>query len=350
MINSAIKPPVQIGIIGAGWVAGDRHIPAFKGNKLCDVSVVLDRNIDRAKETAKKYRIPRYISDLDSFLKEPLDAVSICTPPGEHGHLIEAAINAGKHVLVEKPMTLTSGEGKALAQMAKNLAVILCPAHSFLFSRSMLRAKSVIASGKAGRVRWATGIQLSSWRRRLPSWFDDLPGGLFFDEAPHFLYLMKYFLGELNVDQAWFHSGMIDSRPDERLEARLTGSRGNGQLTMWTGSPFSEWQFILFCSKAVLVLDLFRDILILLPPEKAHNAKDVLKLSANGTLQLWKEIGITGLRLFKKRLFFGHDHLVNMFLEAIIRGEESPVATDDGYEIVALFEKILNASSRKKDK
>jgi len=158
---------------------------------------------------------------------------------------------------------------------------------------------------------------------------------------------MRYFLGELRVKEAWHSTSETDSIPDERMEVRLNGIRGNGQLTMWTGSPFSEWLFILFCSHAVLVLDLFRDILIHLPPERAHKAQDVLKLSTRGTFELWRGISTSGLHLVGNRLLYGHDHLVRQFLKAVVTGGESPVTAQDGFEVVALIEEILNYTTGK---
>jgi len=342
-----VSTPVRVGIVGTGWVARERHIPAFKRDSRCTITTLFDPDYSRAELTARKFRIPRFVNRLDDFLKEPVDVVSICAPPGAHASLIEASIRAGKHVLVEKPMTLTSEEGKSLKILASEAGLLLCPVHNFLFSRSMRRAKSLLEAGKVGEVSWVMGVQLNSWRRRLPTWFNELPGGLFFDEAPHFLYLMRYFLGELSVEEVWHHASETDSLPDERMEVRLYGTRGSGQLTMWTGSPFSEWLFILFCSHAVLVLDLFRDILIHLPPERAHKAQDVLKFSVRGTLQLWREIGTAGLHFIGNRLLYGHDHLVRQFLEAVVTGGESPVTAQDGFEVVALIEEILNRTAGK---
>ena len=349
MTNSNIPtPPVRVGVVGAGWVATQRHIPAFNKDSRSSVVALLDRDRSHAESIARKFRIPRFFNQLEDFLQESLDVVSICTPPWTHASLAEAAIRAGKHVLVEKPMTLTSEEGKSLEILARKSGVLLCPAHNFLFSRSMQRAKSILEAGKAGVVSWVMGVQLSSWRRRLPTWLNELPSGLFFDEAPHLLYLMKHFLGELRVEQAWHSTTETDATlPDERIDARLCGIRGTGQLTMWTGSPFSEWLFILFCSNAVLVLDLFRDILIHLPPERAHKARDVLKFSSRGTLELWKEIGTSGLHFASNRLFYGHDYLVNRFLEAVVTGGEPPTTAQDGVEVVALIEDILNRTSGK---
>jgi len=348
MSKSNIPTPVRVGIIGTGWVARERHIPAFKRDSRCTVTVLFDQDYSQAESAARKFRIPRFVDRLDDFLQEPLDVVSICTPPWAHAPLIEASIRAGKHVLVEKPMTLTSEEGKSLEALARKSGLVLCPVHNFLFSRAIRRAKSLLEGGGAGVVSWAMGLQLSSWHRRLPTWFYKLPGGLFFDEVPHFLYLMRYFLGELRVEQAWHSTSELDSEfPSQRTEARLCGTHGTGHLTIWTGSPFSEWLFILFCSRAVLVIDLFRDTLIHLPPEQAHNAVDVLKFSARGTIELWREIGASGLRFAGNRLLYGHGRLVNRFLEAMVNGEEPPTTARDGFEVVALIEEILRCTSGK---
>ena len=337
----------RVGVVGGGWVATARHIPAFQRDGRATVEALFDRNRSKAESIAKRSRIPRCFDRLEEFLQEPLDIVSVCTPPKAHALLVEAALRASKHVLVEKPMTLTSEEGSSLEALAREVGVVLCPAHNFLFSRSMQRAESLLQKGEAGEVYWAMGVQLSSWRRRLPVWLDDLQGGLFFDEAPHLLYLMRHFLGDLRVEQAWRTSEGKDSPlKTERMEVRLQGVQGAGYLTMWFGAPFSEWLFILFCSRAVLVLDLFRDILIYSPPEQAHNAGDILTSSARGTLQLWRRIGTSGMRYVCGRLFYGHDLLIKRFLDAVINGNEPPVSPRDGWEVVALMEEILRRSSQ----
>jgi len=333
--------PVRVGVIGTGWVATSRHIPALRADRRASLEAVLDPNQEKSDATARRFGISGAFHDLDLFLAEPLDVVSICTPPTTHAELIRAALQAGKHVLVEKPMTMTSEEGRELETLADESGLIVCPTHNFLFSRSMLRAKSLLTSGKAGDVESAMGIQLSSWRRRLPTWFSSLPGGLFFDEAPHLLYLMRYALGDLSVESAWL--GSNDGPPrSERIEARLLGDRGNAYLTMWSGAPLSEWLLVLFCTRAVLVVDIFRDILINLPPEHGHGSRDVVGQVLRGTSQMWSGMWSSGMRLMRGTLLYGHDVLIRQFLDAVITGGPPPVTARDGYEVVALMEDILS--------
>ena len=331
------KPEIEVGIIGGGWVATARYLPAFKRDRRARVTALLDINEDVARRVAQRHHIAGVFTNAEDFLALPLDAVIITTPPATHAALIRAALNARKHVLVEKPMTLTATEGKELDLLAQSKGRLLCPAYSFLFSRSVVKADAVLRNGAAGEVRAALGLQMSSYRRRLPDWYPELPGGLAFDEAPHLLYLMQHFLGELNLEAAWRQGPDAEN---EITEARLSGERGVGYLNMWLGAPFSEWLFVLYCSRAVLVLDLFRDVLLVLPPETQHRGRDVLLASARASGRWWRGIFDSGWRSLGGRLLFGHDGLVKAFVSAVQDGTTSPVAAADGWRMVALMEQI----------
>ena len=190
------------------------------------------------------------------------------------------------------------------------------------------------------------GMQLSSARRRLPTWSDRLPGGLFFDEAPHLIYLMQHFLGQLEVEGAWMTRAKDSGPTPERMEVRFQGARGRGYLTMWFDAPLSEWLLVLACTRSVLIVDLFRDLLGRLPPERAHNARDVLGASFVSTLQLWKGIGVSGARMLGRRLLYGHDLLIRRFLDAVVDEGPPPVTPEDGWRVVALMEEALRQSSQ----
>ncbi|MEM1569323.1 MAG: Gfo/Idh/MocA family oxidoreductase, partial [Candidatus Bathyarchaeia archaeon] len=96
---------IKVGIIGCGGIASSTHVPNYL--KLPDVSVVACADIDvsRARDFAKKFNIPAFYGDYRDMLdKESLDAVSVCTPNVAHKEPSIAAMKAGAHVLVEKPM------------------------------------------------------------------------------------------------------------------------------------------------------------------------------------------------------------------------------------------------------
>ena len=334
---------IRIGIAGLGWVAVNRHLPVLKRDPRVEIAALVDPEPDRMADAGGRFGVRGRFERLDDFLAEPLDAVIVCTPPATHARVIEAALSAGRHVLAEKPVTLSAAEGEKLEALAAGSNLVLCPAHNFLFARSTRRAQELLASGRVGEVRWAMGVQMSSTRRRLPEWHARLPGGLFFDEAPHLLYLMRHFLGELEVEGAWSAKGGGTNRggATERIEARLQGELAPAYLVSWSAAPLSEWYLLLCCTRAVLAIDLFRDTLISLPPERAHNARDVVCSAAQRTIQLWAGIAATGVRTLSGRQFFGADELDRRFVDSVEGGSEPPVAAGDGRRVVDLIEQIL---------
>lgn len=338
--------PLKVGVVGLGWVARERHIPAFRKDPRVKLHAFMDPDRSKADSLAASQKVPMSFTALDDFLAAPLDIVSVCTPPDTHAAIIQAALNAGKHVFVEKPMTMTAGEGRDLETLASEKGVTLCPAHNFLFSRSMMRARALLGRGDLGKVQWVSATQLSSWRRRLPSWYQSLPGGLFFDEAPHILYLMRFFLGELKVEHSWRSlDSSFSPNPSERHEVRFKGQQAGGSLSVWFGAPVSEWLLTVYGSKGVLVIDLFRDISIFLPPEKAHNSSDVLGAGWTATREYWAGVASSGLGYITDRLYYGHDVLVRRLIDSLIDGGDPPVSAADGWKVIGLIEEILSGAS-----
>ena len=106
-----IKNKINFGIIGFGRYAENRLIPAFLKSKHCNLQAISKRKQAAAKEAAATYNIPNYYSDLTKMVIDPdLDVVIICSPPKYHFEHTILSANAGKHVLVEKPIALNTAE------------------------------------------------------------------------------------------------------------------------------------------------------------------------------------------------------------------------------------------------
>ena len=98
---------VKIGIIGVGNIS-NAHINAYLNNPDAELYAFCDINAERLKEMGEKYGVTRLFTDKDEMLKlSEIDAVSVCTWNSEHAPCSIAALNAGKHVLCEKPMATT---------------------------------------------------------------------------------------------------------------------------------------------------------------------------------------------------------------------------------------------------
>jgi scyllo-inositol 2-dehydrogenase (NADP+) len=336
------RKPLTVGVIGAGWVATARHIPSFRRDRRVRLEALLDPAPERARDAARRYHIPHTYGQLSEFLAHGLDVVAICTPPWTHAPLAIEALRRGCHVLVEKPMAMSVDEASQMAKAAREAGVNLCISHNFLFSRSMRKALLLLERGEVGEVQHAIALQLSSPQRRLPSWYPDLPGGLFFDESPHMIYLLRRFLGDLSVQQAWAQTAPpgVAQRLD-RVEARLQGAWGSAALSMSFRSPISEWLLAVVGTRRVLVLDIFRDILMVQKPDGAHGTADVLKSSLRA---YWQGLAgfVTSSALFSAgRLYYGHETLVRRFIDSIVDGSPLPVPPEEGLAVVQTMESIL---------
>ena len=85
---------------------------------MCHVDVVMSQKEEHAKAFAKKWGIPKWVTSVEAIMESEADVIHICTPPATHGTLVKSALDAGKHVLCEKPLSLSQTEAKDLAEQA----------------------------------------------------------------------------------------------------------------------------------------------------------------------------------------------------------------------------------------
>jgi predicted dehydrogenase len=147
--------PVRLGVIGAGWFASRRHFPDAVAAPNVQLVSLCRRDPDAAAKMAQKFEVPqdRVFSDWRQMLDSvEMDAVLIATPNALHFEQASAALRRGLHVLVEKPMTVRSEDGRALLKLARErgrlLAVALNPPHH----AHCHRIRRALYSGKLGDV------------------------------------------------------------------------------------------------------------------------------------------------------------------------------------------------------
>lgn len=335
---------LRVGILGTGWVAGARHVPAYKAHPNARLVAVCDRSLARAQRFAREHGIPNATTSLAEFLGQGLDLVSICTPPFAHREQATAALEAGCHVFMEKPMAMTVADAEAIAAASARTERLLCISHNFLFSRSIQRIRRVIESGEAGPIQFVIGFQASSPRRRLPTWYGVLPAGLFFDESPHLLYLIAGLLGDLHVASVNAVSNPPGSeQPVRSVHAVLTSATAPAAMTMTFDAPLSEWHLIIVCRHRVLMADLFRDISIVLGPDGTHGPVDIMKTSALASLQHLAGFAASGTRLVAGRQHWGHQTLIGSVIAAVLYSRPSPVPVEDALKVVRVTDEILRA-------
>lgn len=333
---------LKVGIIGAGWVASARHIPCFQRVAGVEVVAVLDHHADRARDAADSFKIAQPCSDPEQFFASDLDIVAICTPPQTHASLTIEALERKCHVFVEKPMAMSEAEARGMIDAAERNSRLLCVSHNLLFSRSMQKVRRMMARGELGEVRQVLGVQLSSPSRRLPAWYPDLPGGLFFDEAAHLVYLMRHFLGNVKLEHVSLCQGESFEQPVRSVYAKLEGTSADGVLSMCFDSPVSEWLLCVVGSRRVIVFDVFRDILTSLRADGAHTGQEILKNTLLTSTDFARGFLTSGFLHSTKKLFYGHERLIERFVESVRHGGDSPVAGTEGVQVVSIMEQLLS--------
>jgi predicted dehydrogenase len=329
---------LRVGVVGTGWVATARHLPALTRDPRVVVEGVCDRNEERARQVAARFGVATY-ADMDAVGAAGLDAVFVATSPWSHAEVTVAALDAGSHVFCEKPMAMDESEAQAMVRAAESSGRLLCVSHNFLFSRSVDRARRLLGGEQASYVM---GLQLSSLKRRLPSWHASLPGGLLQDESPHLLYLLSHFCGwPLTLDHARA-TGPMKGQIPSTVELLVRGPVCAGQITMSFDSAVSEWHVGIVTRSRVVGLDLFRDICTGIGPDGTHRASDIARTSARVVADHVAGFATSGANLALGRQFWGHDVLISRFVEACRAGGPSPVDPRVAMSIVTLTDRLLD--------
>ena len=333
---------LKVAVIGAGWVAGARHIPALRRSRRCEIVGVIDKHGDRAEALARRYKLRNAADSLDAPWLAGADACTVAVSPMHHFTVVADLLERGKHVLMEKPMCATVAEGEKLVALADERRRVLAIVHNFQFARSVSQARASLAQGRWGRITALHGFQLSSPDRRLPTWFEQLPLGLFYDESPHLLYLLQAFAGPLQVRRASQIASTRGAVTPAVLQVELDASGVPATLFMNFEAPISEWQLMVLTERGAALVDIFRDILIFVPHDGRHEARNVVRSSRS---LLWGHASgflRSGLRMLAGRLLYGNDEVVRRFLDAV--EGKAPLRDIDGrsgLDVLRLQHRIL---------
>jgi scyllo-inositol 2-dehydrogenase (NADP+) len=339
-------PMTKTVVIGAGWVTSARHIPALRRSGRSEVIGVVDKHPERARAVAERFSLPHFGASLDEEWVDQAAACTVGVSPMSHFQVASTLLDRGKHVLLEKPMCLAVDEGEILAEKARLNGVTLAIVHNFQFARSASRAKAMLASGRWGRLTGLHAIQLSNPRRRLPSWYEQLPLGLFFDESPHLLYLLKAFGGKVELRSASITPSTTGNATPATVQADFDVSGLTATMSMNFEAPISEWHLMLFTEKGAAVIDLFRDILIFVPNDHSHSAKDVVRSSFSMIMGHAAGFVRSGYRMLANDLPYGNNEVVDRFFDAVEGGGE-PVGIDaeSALDVLRLQHEIMQVGA-----
>ena len=201
-----MEKKLRIGIIGCGGIANGKHMPNL--NKIPEVEMVAfcDLIIEKAEQAKKDYGTPdaKVYKDYKELLKdETIDVVHVCTPNRSHSFITIDSLEAGKHVMCEKPMAKTSAEAKAMVEAAKRTGKKLTIGYQGRQLPEALYLKKACEAGELGDIYFAKAHALR--RRAVPTWGvflneEEQGGGPLIDIGTHALDLTLWTMNNYDVD------------------------------------------------------------------------------------------------------------------------------------------------------
>ena len=344
---------LNICIIGAGNISNTRHIPAVKRNKGFKLFGVMSDSESKIQRTLKNTPIPNHfvinnsepitdqIQKCDWFISH-IDAVIIGAPPRQHFDLVKAALLCGKHVLVEKPMTMNKEEADEVINIAKEKNLVLNVMHNFQFANGFKKLLKLLEQNDGGKIISILETQFTNRQRRLPVWYNELPLGLYYDEAAHFVYSAIKIGGPITIQKSYAVKSPDGGNTPLYLSVQASAGKIPVNMYMNFSSPLCEWTISVFCEKKLYIYDYFKDILIIEDNDNEHLAKDVLKTALQHSYHFWKGFFINGLRMATGNLLYGHDEVVERFRLAITEGKIEEFLTGElGRDVVLAMNKTV---------
>jgi predicted dehydrogenase len=200
MTQPSKHAPLRVGVIGAGW-PGERHAEGYLASGEALVLAIGDLEADRRAAFARQYHVARTYADYNDLLADPeIEAVSVALPNFLHAPAVIAALQAGKHVLCEKPPAVTLAEAREMAATAERQGLVLAFALQRRFNPATEALRARLAEGVLGDLYHARAVWTRTWGvpPGIGGWFTDparAGGGALIDIGIHVM------------DMAWFLMG-----------------------------------------------------------------------------------------------------------------------------------------------
>jgi predicted dehydrogenase len=221
-----VPRPLRIGVLGAAKITPKALLEPARTNPDVEVVAVAARDQDTAAAYAERYGIPRVLTDYDAVVgDDDLDAIYNPLPMAMHGRWTTAALEAGKHVLCEKPFTANGDEAAAVVEVAQRTGLVVMEAFHYRYHPLVERLLELLQRREIGELR-----SVESWfRARINRpgdirWNLELAGGSLMDIGTYPLHLMRTVAGEPEVVSA----EAIERSPgvDQTIRAHLRFSDG----------------------------------------------------------------------------------------------------------------------------
>jgi predicted dehydrogenase len=224
--EQAVTDPVRVAVVGYGYWGPNLVRNTIERPEL-ELGLLCERDPQRAQ--AFRARVPgvAVTADLGQALDDAeIDAVIVATPPRTHHAIVRAALEAGKHVLVEKPLSTTAAHAQDLVDLADARELVLMPGHTFVYSPAVNKVRDLVRDDVVGEVYFVTSSRMNLGKYQ--------PDGVICDLAPHDISILLYWLEQPVVEVAASARSVFKPHVPEAAFLTLTfagGAAANIQIS-----------------------------------------------------------------------------------------------------------------------
>lgn len=343
---------IKIAVIGTGGISNE-HIQAYLKNPAVELYALCDKNGKQLRFMAEKYGVARTYTDENVMLKElpEIDAVSVCTWNSLHAPCSIAALNAGCHVLCEKPMATSAAEAREMKAAAEKNGKLLMVGFVRRFGNDCAILKDFIDNGYFGDIYYGKATYLR--RDGSPGgWFGDKSrsgGGPLIDLGVHVIDLTRYLIGNPNpisVYGAAFHQ--LANRPD--LKGKKIGylSTGASEKDMFDVEDLAS-AMIRYDNGAVISVEASFSLNLKDDRSQIQLFGTKAGASLDPELEIYTDLnGYMSDVRFKTPTALNFDGLfaneINHFVDCIINGTECKAPAKDGVTLMEILDAIYESA------
>jgi myo-inositol 2-dehydrogenase / D-chiro-inositol 1-dehydrogenase len=329
-------PKTKVALLGAGFIA-DIHIESYhRFVPDAEVVAVYTRDINRAQAFAKKHHIPKAFNDYEAAIKESdCEVVDICLPNFLHARSSLAALNAGKHVIIEKPLAMTLEEADEMIAAAKANNRLFMYAEELCFAPKYERVRKLVSEGAVGQVYMMKQAEKHSGPHS--DWFYDINqsgGGVLMDMGCHGLAWFRWMLGGnpkvktvFATMNSFFHHkrsrGEDHSITIVEFEGGVLGVAENS----WAKHGGMDDRVEVYGTGGVTYADLFMGNSALTYSEKGYG----YALEKAGSTQGWT------FTIFEEAFNQGYPQELQHFIRCVRDGEKPLVTAEDGRAVLEMM-------------
>jgi predicted dehydrogenase len=338
---------LRVAVIGCGLIGQWQHIPSLLRVRNVKLMAVCDENEDLARRVARAFGIGNYYTDFSKMLRtEKVNIVDICTPPQTHKDLTMRAIEAGCHVLVEKPIAFTLRELDEMDKAARLSNVKVCQIHNFLFEPVTIKACKAVSEGRIGDITGVDIQMLGSKSRDEPMladkkhWCHSLPAGILTEMLPHPIYLTEAFLGKVEPVRIYTgKSRSYDWLIADDIKVVLKSRKGLGTISYSCNSAKNKVIIDIHGTRRHLRIDLWNSVMIGYGfGTKTRTSRALENLSQS--FSILTNTAFTTLNVITGRFYSGHYTLISQFIQSIQNNTEPPVTFQQARDVIEVLEKI----------